>query len=189
MQLCRQHGRALANEVNRLLAQPLKALDPRIAPLTTLEIPYDAPPLSELQATARKSYSAQRLLRLLQARRDPPRLRSYQIGTWLFGDNLAMVFLSDEVVVDYALRMRREFDGNRLWINAYSNEVSNYIVSKRLLREGGYEVNNSLAPWFPTAGRSACSRRWKIGSWGTVHPMLPAGFLAAPDNSQQRDRK
>ena len=56
-----------------------------------------------------------------------------------------MVFLSDEVVVDYALRMKREFDGSRLWINAYSNDVSHYVASNRLMKEGGYEVNNSLS--------------------------------------------
>ncbi len=50
-----------------------------------------------------------------------------------------MVFLSDEVVVDYALRMKREMDGSRLWINAYTNDVSSYIASKRVLKEGGYE--------------------------------------------------
>jgi neutral ceramidase len=48
-------------------------------------------------------------------------------------------------VVDYALRMKRELDGSRLWINAYSNDVSNYVVSKRLIREGGYEASNSIS--------------------------------------------
>jgi hypothetical protein len=67
------------------------------------------------------------------------------VASWVFGNDLAMVFLSDEVVVDYARRLKREFDGRRLWVNAYSNDVSNYIVSKRLLKEGGYEVNNSLS--------------------------------------------
>lgn len=30
-----------------------------------------------------------------------------------------MVFLPGEVVVDYALRLKRELDRNRLWVNAY----------------------------------------------------------------------
>ncbi|MCY2993823.1 MAG: hypothetical protein NTY19_39000, partial [Planctomycetota bacterium] len=29
--------------------------------------------------------------------------------------------------------------------NAYSHDVSNYVVSQRLIQEGGYEVNNSLS--------------------------------------------
>ena len=35
-----------------------------------------------------------------------------------FGDKLAMVFLAGEVVVDYSLRLKHEFDRSRLWINA-----------------------------------------------------------------------
>ena len=45
----------------------------------------------------------------------------YPIQTWSFGDTLAMVFLSGEVVVDYSLRLKKELDGQRLWINAYAN--------------------------------------------------------------------
>ena len=74
-----------------------------------------------------------------------PATRPYHITTWSFGDDLAMVFLSDEVVADYALRMRRELRGDRLWISAYAHDISNYIVSKRLLGEGGYEVRNSVS--------------------------------------------
>ena len=33
----------------------------------------------------------------------------------------------------------------RLWITAYTSDVSRYVVSKRLLGEGGYEVRNSLS--------------------------------------------
>jgi hypothetical protein len=94
---------------------------------------------------AEKSFDAERRLKLLKKGEKPPVSRSYQVAAWVFGNDLAMVFLSDEVVVDHALRLKREFDGRRLWINAYSNDVSNYIVSKRLLKEGGYEVNNSLS--------------------------------------------
>ncbi len=76
---------------------------------------------------------------------DIPASMDYRIVTWCFGDDLAMVFLEDEVVVDYALRMKREFAGDRLWITAYTNDVSTYVVSKRLIAEGGYEVRNSLS--------------------------------------------
>ena len=58
---------------------------------------------------------------------------------------LRQLGVEHEVVVDYALRMKREFAGERLWINAYTNKVSTYIASKRLIAEGGYEVNNSLS--------------------------------------------
>ena len=54
-----------------------------------------------------------------------------------------MVFLGGEVVVDYALRLKREL-GERLWITAYANDVPCYIPSKRIHPEGGYEVDRSM---------------------------------------------
>ena len=51
--------------------------------------------------------------------------------TWCFGDDLAMVFLGGEVVVDYSIRLNDMFDSDRLWINAYSNDVPCYIASAR----------------------------------------------------------
>ena len=53
-----------------------------------------------------------------------------------------MVFLGGEVVVDYALRLKREYD--RLWVNAYSNDDPCYIPSQRILREGGYEGGGAM---------------------------------------------
>ena len=147
VELCQRHGRAVADEVKRLLAGAFQPVEPRLtARRTPLVIPYsEPPPIAELQQLAAKSYPAERLLKQIQRGEKPPETKHYQVATWTFGDDLAMVFLSDEVVVDYALRLKREFDGNRLWINAYSHDVSNYVVSQRLIQEGGYEVHNSLS--------------------------------------------
>ncbi|MFV1969074.1 MAG: hypothetical protein ACC628_26940, partial [Pirellulaceae bacterium] len=102
------------------------------------------PPLAELEKRAGKSWALGTLLeQLKKGEKTEPRL--FQISTWVFGDDLAMVFMSDEVVVDYVLRLKREMDGSRLWITAYTNDVSCYIASKRILDEGGYEARNSLS--------------------------------------------
>src|SRR3954452_22607274 len=55
-----------------------------------------------------------------------------------------MVFLSGEVVVDYSLRLKKELDSTRLWINAYSNDCPAYIPSERILKEGGYESGGAM---------------------------------------------
>ncbi len=145
--LCEQHGRALADEVKRVLSGPMEPIEPKlVARLAPLEIPYaELPPKEELEAAAKESRAASRLLERLARGERPPRKRTFQVATWTFGDDLAMVFLSDEVVVDYALRMKRELDGRRLWIAAYTADVSNYVVSRRLIEEGGYEVRNSIS--------------------------------------------
>jgi len=88
---------------------------------------------------------ARRFLELLDRGEEiPTTVPDYPVQTWCFGDDLAMVFLGGEVVVDYALRMNDTFDGDRLWLNAYSNDVPCYIASKRVLQEGGYEADFSM---------------------------------------------
>jgi len=147
VELCQQHGRAVADEVKRLLDGPFRPLPGNVAArMTTLEIPFaPVPPPEELEALARTSHAGKRLLRLQQEGRDLPQSMPFRIAVWTFGDDLAMVFFSDEVVVDYALRLKSQWDADRLWVSAYTGDVSKYIVSKRLLDEGGYEVNNSLS--------------------------------------------
>lgn len=147
VELCRQHGRAMADEVERLLSGPLKPVSGKLtARMMTLAIPYaPLPPTAELRLLAKKSSSVERLLQRIESGEKPPATRPYTIATWAFGGDLAMVFLSDEVVVDYARRIKREMAGSRLWVNAYTGDVSNYVVSNRLIGEGGYEVNNSVS--------------------------------------------
>ncbi len=60
------------------------------------------------------------------------------------GNDLALVALGGEVVVDYALRLKRECAGTNLIVAGYSNDVMCYIPSRRVLREGGYESVESM---------------------------------------------
>ena len=145
--LCEQHGRALADEVKRRLAGPWQAVDPQlVARQTIVRVPYAATPdIQKIKQAADRSHSLSRLQKQLEAGEEVPTMKSYRIVTWTLGDDLAMVFLSDEVTVDYALRLKRELDADRLWITAYAHDVSTYIVSPRLIAEGGYEARNSLS--------------------------------------------
>ena len=98
---------------------------------------------------------------------------------WTFGNDLAMLFLSDEVVVDYGLRMKREMDGGRLWINAYSNDVTNYIVSKRLIAEGGYEPQNSLSATVTYGHPERLQPAMEDRIVEAVRSLLPESFRSA----------
>jgi hypothetical protein len=64
----------------------------------------------------------------------------FPIQIWRFGKDLTLVALSGEVVVDYALRLKKELGADRTWPVAYANEVPCYIPSERILKEGGYEA-------------------------------------------------
>ena len=75
----------------------------------------------------------------------------YPVHVVRFGNDLSIVALGNEVVVDYSLRLKRELtkpDGPAIWVAGYSNVYDNYIASKRVLDEGGYEAR--CCPWKPT---------------------------------------
>jgi hypothetical protein len=59
-------------------------------------------------------------------------------------DSFVLVALGGEVVVDYALRLAREYSGHRMWVAGYSNDVFGYVPSLRVLREGGYEGGDAM---------------------------------------------
>ena len=71
----------------------------------------------------------------------------YPIQSLTFGESLHIVFLAGEVCVDYSLRLKRELNARRLWVNAYSNDFGCYIPSERLLQEGGYGGGSEI-PYF-----------------------------------------
>ena len=95
----------------------------------------------------------------------------------MFDDKLLMVFLPGEVVVDYVLRLKKEFDPARLWVTAYANDVPCYIPSERILREGGYEGGGAMVYY----GRPT---RLKPGVEqliiGAVHRLAGSEFRAPP---------
>ncbi len=145
------HGRQIADEIDRLLGQDRHPLNStpqcryRIAELPFGKLPTEADLKQRLNSkTERVHYYAEILLDRKSRGVKLPRTLEYPIQTWTFDSDLAMVFLPGEVVVDYSLRLKRELDADRLWINAYANDVPCYIASERLIREGGYEVDASM---------------------------------------------
>lgn len=186
LELVRQHGRALAEEVRRLVAGELEPLaGVPICRLRHVELPFaPLPTREEWQERARQpgapGYHAQQFLARLERGEPLPTSRSYPVATWSFGRELAMVFLGGEVVVDYAIRLKQEHDASRLWITAYANDVPCYIASRRILREGGYEADFSMYYY-------ARPTRWSDDVEetivDTVQKLLPQWFYAPPKQS------
>lgn len=145
-----RHAASIADEVDRMLATSLRPL--RSAPRATLryiDLPLGArPPRDEWESRATRDdpggFQARDILRRLDGGQPVPDTAPYPVQTWRFGQDLAMVFLGGEVVADYGLRLKRELDPSRLWVTAYSNDVAFYVASKRLIPEGGYEVDRSM---------------------------------------------
>lgn len=145
------HGREIAAEVARLLDSGMRPL-PGVTSATyrVAELPLDA-------ASGRGTVERVPL----------------PVQTWSFGNELAMVFLGGEVVADYSLRLRRELDADRLWINAYANAVPCYVASRRLYAEGGYEVDASMLK-YGWPGRLAVGTEDRLIE--AVHSQMQAAF-------------
>ncbi len=186
----RQHGRTVANEIRRLLAGSFTLLPPQLsADKARIALPLaPAPSRAELQrrieagqadtdsATARRrAEHAAGILARMDRQESLPTALGYPITVWSFGDRLSMVFLSGEVVVDYALRLHRQLDQQRLWITAYAHRsMPGYIVSRRVLQEGGYEALSSMMPLAPEAEDSLVAGVCRLVP-AAFHVGAPAG--------------
>jgi hypothetical protein len=145
-----QHGKEIADEVDRLLSSSLQPLTASpVGHYKEIELPYaHVPSVEELieqtaESGARGYYAIVALERIARGESIPESL-TYPIQTWRFGEDLAMVFLPGEVVVDYSLRLKDELGDDQLWVTAYVNDVPSYIASRRVIQEGGYEVESSM---------------------------------------------
>ncbi len=173
--LSRLHGRAAAAELDLLLAQGTELTAPPTCRYREFPLPFEPlPDRAGWEQRAKQSgivgYHARRNLQRLDRGETLPTTLPYRVQTWSFGDRLSMVFLAGEVVVDYALRLQRDYDPDRLWINAYANDVPCYIPSRRILTEGGYEAESSLW-YYDRPARLAPESEDRIH--GAVRELLP----------------
>ncbi len=145
-----QHGQALAAAVEKVLAGAMQPVEGKLAvAFDRVDLPLvPAPTAEQLRQQIQKGdIYHQRLARMLLARLERgekiPESYPYPAQVVRFGKDLALVALAGEIVVDYALRLRKEFPNERLWVAGYCNEVFAYIPSERVLAEGGYEAGGS----------------------------------------------
>ena len=149
-----RHGRELAGAVERVLAGGLRTVRP---PLRTahrvaqLDFAEHTRAMFEQEAAGTGASSPnpakQRRAHLMLAAYDrgqPVRQMPFQVQAIRFNTDLTLLALSGEVVVDYALRAKREFPDENLIVAGYCNDVSSYVPSLRVLREGGYEPDISM---------------------------------------------
>lgn len=183
MDVAETHGRSLADEVKRLLKTDLKPLNGvPTATLARIALPFDKIPtvaqLEEIQSKGKPHEKRNATIQLEKIKRlgALPTGLDYPVQTWRWGDDLAIVFLAGEVVVDYVLGIKEEFDPKRVWVVAYANDAPCYIPSERILREGGYEAEGAMLYYaWPSrlkAGVEAAIRE-------AVRAQLPKAFLRA----------
>jgi hypothetical protein len=144
------HGREISNNVEKLLTAQLQPLtSPPAGRIKWVKLPFaHIPTVSELieqtkDKTVKGYYARLALDRIARGTPIPTEI-NYPVQTWTFGSELLMINLPGEVVVDYSIRLKNEIGAERVWINAYANDVPCYISSKRVIKEGGYEPELSM---------------------------------------------
>jgi len=152
-ELAEQHGRTLANAVEAALLPAPVVLEPKLA--TSLELcPLAFGPLPSeeiLQQRAKstniyESHHAAEVLELLKAHEGKVPEYQFPVQVIRLGGKLTLVALGEETVIDYSLRIKRELAGNGelVWVAGYSNLVTCYVPSRRVLLEGGYEAAGAM---------------------------------------------
>ncbi|MFA6565017.1 MAG: neutral/alkaline non-lysosomal ceramidase N-terminal domain-containing protein [Verrucomicrobiia bacterium] len=176
----RDYGNALGEEVQRIVKSGMKPVTGRLeCRAKQIELPFDKlPTCAELEKRSKDknaptAYHAKVQIAKLDRGEKLPTKLPYLVQVWNFGRDLAMVFLPGEVVVDYSLRLKHEFDSERLWVNGYSNDVPCYIPSERIWAEGGYEGAMAML-YYDRPTRFARGVEQRI--IGTVHQLMPRGF-------------
>ncbi|MBX3397568.1 MAG: neutral/alkaline non-lysosomal ceramidase N-terminal domain-containing protein [Gemmataceae bacterium] len=176
-ELCIKHGKELADGVAKALKGEMKPITGSLAgKYATVDLKLDGSATKEsLLADQLKNSLAHknRATRLLKMLAETGSMTSnyphYPVQVWKLGDQLTWVGLGGEVVLDYAIRIRKELPKNRsVWVAGYCNDVMAYIPSKRVLIEGGYEGESSMV-YYGLPGKWADTIEEKI--IGKVHEL------------------
>jgi neutral ceramidase len=144
-----KHGADLAAEVQRVLATQLQPVRGAIlAAFQTVDLEFAMHTRETFEARLKETNvfrvrNAKAMLATYDQGR-PIRRYSYPVQAIQFGRDLTLVALGGEVVVDYALRIKKEYGSKGIIVAGYSNDVMSYIPSLRVLKEGGYEAADSM---------------------------------------------
>lgn len=185
MELVKKYGEDLAAEAKRLVLGEMRPMSGALeCQAKNIQLAFDRLPTREewetlaASKTAAIAYHAKKNLARLDRGEKLPTELPYLVQRWSFGDDMAMVFLPGEITVDYSLRIKREFDRSRLWVNGYSNDVPCYVPSRRVLEEGGYEGAGAMV-YYDRPTKFAPDVEERI--MAAVNAVMPKSFTATPE--------
>lgn len=144
------HGSAIAEEVERVLGTKLQPLG-AVSSATLRQVPLSLAKrvtreeFVERQTTGSTAakFTASKWIQHIDDGKPVPASVACPVQVWAFDADLALILLGGEVVSEYALRLKEEFDDTRIWVTAYTNSQFGYVPSWRMFAEGGYEVDQS----------------------------------------------
>ena len=149
--LAEEYGRKLAHAVEDVLGAPMTPITGRLGmSYTEIDLPFAELPTREQlvkDSLSKQKFLARRAQLLLEQLKAKGSLRGtypYPVQAWQLGPGLTWLTLGGEVVVDYALRLKKEIGPGKTWVMGYANDVMAYIPSLRVLKEGGYEGGGAM---------------------------------------------
>lgn len=149
LKLAEQHGASLARAVGEAMKQPGTPVRGRLRTAFQLtDLPFAPRERADFEAELKdanqfKVRRAELMLAAMEARRPVTKV-SYPVQAVRLGDAVTLLALGGELVVDYDLQIKALYPKQKLIVAGYSNDVMCYIPTRRILREGGYEANDSM---------------------------------------------
>jgi hypothetical protein len=151
VELAQKYGKQLADSVEAVLATKMQPLAGSWSGVyREVDLPYHEVPSREklvqdtMNANKFEANRAKHLLKELEAKGSLRGQYPYPIQVWRLGGEVTWVTLGGEVVVDYALRLKKDLTPGKTWVMGYANDVMAYIPSLRVLKEGGYEGGGAM---------------------------------------------
>ena len=145
-ELARMYGNILAEAVRQVVASKMTPLSgPIHAAMGRTELMLQPGiPLDELKQrlpnlTGMPRREFEHFIRQYETLGTPPDRIQYPIQVWRFGSGFQFIALTGETVVDYSLKFKAAYGWNTTWVCGYNNDLTSYVPSHRVLKEGGYE--------------------------------------------------
>jgi hypothetical protein len=177
LELLKKYGRQLADSVEVVVSGPMQEISGRLVARYE-EVPLAFGPAWSVEQVnkmlesrrAKDQNWARIILARYQEEKPLPTHYPYPVQVWQLGTGPRFVLLGGEVVVDYSLALKGEYGINETWVAGYSNDVMNYIPSRRVFLEGGYEGVGGMisyaqfAPWTSTVEQTILATVRKLSA-------------------------
>lgn len=146
IELASMYGKVLAEAVRQVIATKMPPLNgPIHAAVGETELSLQPGiPLEELKQrlpnlTGMPKREFEHFIRQYETLGSPPDRVKYPVQVWRIGTDFQFIALTGETVVDYSLKFKAAYAWNSTWVCGYNNDLTSYVPSLRVLKEGGYE--------------------------------------------------
>lgn len=174
VKLAEEHGKSLALAVEKALEGPLQSVNSPIRTdysIVDLDfLPFNTETYQK-DITGTNVFLQRRAMLMLEMYNKGWNINRYPypVQAIRFGNDLTILALGGEVVVEYALKAKKQYPKENLFVAGYSNEVMCYIPVNRMLAEGGYEPESSMI-YYGMPGPFAANVEDKIFS--AIHTVM-----------------